>query len=459
MSEIVTPEAKTYPSRRPIVELLSLAVPTVAQMASYTTMQFIDIWMLSRLGETPATAAANSGMLAFALVSLGLGTLVLVNTLVSQSFGRGDFERCGQYLWQGIWLALIYGVALLPIRAWAAPVFGLFHHPASQAAMEIAYYRIVLLSAPLKLVSTAIAQFFMGTNRPNAVSASAIFGVSVNAAVAWCIVLGHGGFTSMGIAGAAWAQNIGVACECLTLATLALRSSDAARFNAMDMRPRPRQMATLLRLGVPSGAQWFSDVMAWSLFCNGVIGVLGPAAMAANAFMLRYMVVSFLPAYGLSVAVTALVGRYIGRGRPDLAEDRAHLGVAVTLVYVLACGTLFITARHPLIRLFSHDPDVIRIGAIYLIIAAVYEVSDALYILYSGALRGAGDTLTPTLVTAGLCWSIVVLGGYEVARRKPDWIAGPWIVACVYGAIVGLWMLGRFVRGKWRLIRIGEATG
>jgi MATE family multidrug resistance protein len=440
--------------RSALAELLYLALPTVAQMASYTVMQFIDTWILSRLGDTAATAASNSGILTFALVAFGLGTLVLVNTLVSQSFGRGEFKQCGQFLWQGIWFGLFYGLALIPLRAGAGPLFSLFHHPAEQAQMETIYCRIVLLSAGIKLISTSIGQFCLGIDRPNAVLASAAFGVSINAITAWCIVLGRFGFQPHGVAGAAWAQNVGVTCELLMLAILVLRKSIREKFNVLDIRPRPHRLATLLRVGIPSGGQWFSDICAWGIFCNGVMGILGPAAMAANTFMLRYMTVSFMPAFGLSAAVTALVGRYIGRGRPDLARNRAHLGMIVGLVYVFACGLVYIFARRPLMELFSVDPQVIRVGQTYLIFAAIYEISDALYILYSGALRGAGDTLIPTLATGGLCWSMVVLGGFLVARAEPNWNTGPWIVACVYGWILGFWMMWRFVRGRWEKIQL-----
>ncbi|HUB24869.1 MAG TPA: MATE family efflux transporter [Tepidisphaeraceae bacterium] len=446
------PQKATAP--RPLAELLHLAIPTVTQMASYTTMQFIDTWILSRLGETAATAASNSGMLAFAFISVGMGTLVLVNTLVSQSFGRGELDKCGQFLWQGIWLALAYGIALLPLRMAAGSIFGVFHHPPIQHAMEAEYFRISLLSAGVKLVSASIGQFFLGINRPNAVLAGAVFGVSVNAIAAWCIVLGHLGFASHGVAGAAWAQNIGVTCELLLLIALLTRRSVDSAYGASDMRIRPRLMSMLLRIGLPSGGQWFSDVLAWSLFCNGVMGLIGPAAMAANTFMLRYMVVSFLPVYGLSVAVTALVGRYIGRGEPAVARRRAHLGLAVAMTYVVLCGLAFVLARRPLIEVFSIDPQVDRIGRMLLILAAIYELSDALYIMYSGALRGAGDTLVPTLATAGMCWSLMLGGGFYVACRWPGWVTGPWTIACVYGWILGAWMTGRFVRGKWERIKL-----
>ncbi|MGD0541651.1 MAG: MATE family efflux transporter [Tepidisphaeraceae bacterium] len=441
--------------RSPLAELLALALPTVAQMASYTAMQFIDTWILSRLGDTPPTAASNSGMLAFAPLSLGMGTLVIVNALVSQSFGSRDFKQCGRFLWQGIWFGLIFSLLLQPLALVANPIFRIFHHPAPLAAMEATYFRIVMLAATVKLVSTSLGQFSLGIDRPNNPLVAAIIGVSINAFAAWCFVLGHCGFHSWGIAGAAWAQNLGCACEMIVLIILVFQKQIRVRFNALDLRPRWKEFITLLKVGVPSGLQWFSDVLAWSIFCNAVIGLIGPAAMAANAFMFRYLVLSFLPTVGLSAAVTALVGRYIGSRQPHFAARRAHLAFVVALAYVLICGIAFIAFRAPLMRFFTPDPAVIRIGSIYLIFAAIYEISDAMYIIYTGALRGAGDTFVPTVVMACLCWSISVFGGYAVARWMPSaGAAGPWIMGCIYGWILGLYMLLRFTGGKWRRIHL-----
>src|SRR3954451_5096947 len=109
MNEMVEQLQSTEVEHRPIVELLRLAGPTVAQMASYTVMQFLDTWMLSRTRDRiiAPTAAANSGILAFAVISLGMGVSWIVNTLVSQSYGRKDYRACGQFLWQGVWFGFL----------------------------------------------------------------------------------------------------------------------------------------------------------------------------------------------------------------------------------------------------------------------------------------------------------------------------------------------------------------
>ena len=444
--------------RSPVVELLALAAPTVAQMASYTVMQFIDTLMLSHVGATEATAGANSGLLAFSIISFGIGVLWIVNTLVSQAFGRRDFASCGRYLWQGIWFGLLVSALLVPVLPVAPRMFRAFGHEPLLAREEATYIQIVLGATALKMIGTTFWQFLLATDRPVAVMLATIGGVAVNAIVAWAMLFGHFGIKPMGVAGAAWAQNIGVFVEMSLLIFFATRAKFRTLYNLGDWKIRWREMRQLIVVGVPSGLQITADVLAWSLFSIWVMGQFGTNAMAANTFMMRYMVLSFMPAFGISTAVTALVGRYIGRGLPDVARQRANLGFAVTAVYMVACGIFFFLGRNVLIRLFTGEPEVLQMGAVLLVFAAVYQFFDALYITYNGALRGAGDTMVPALATAILCWGITVFGGYAIARHWPQWgPKGPWTAATIYGVILGLFIYLRFRAGGWRSIHLEQA--
>src|SRR3954467_8443859 len=153
--------ADSSADRRPIVELLLLAAPTIAQMASYTVMQFADTYMLSRVGDAEATAAGLGGMAAFSLISFGVGVLMVVNTLVSQSFGRGDVPACGRYLWQGIWFSVLFGLAVMPLLWPAGALFRAFGHEARFAAMEATFFRILLFTAAVKLAGVSLGQFML----------------------------------------------------------------------------------------------------------------------------------------------------------------------------------------------------------------------------------------------------------------------------------------------------------
>ena len=151
--------------RHPLGELLVLALPTVAQMASYTVMHFTDTLMLSYLGLVEPTASANASLFGFAITSVGFGTLWVTNTLVSQSYGRGDRERCGQYLWQGIWFGVVYGLLMLPILPLAEPLFAAFGHEPRLAHLEATYLWITLSFTAFRLAAATMGQFLLAIVR------------------------------------------------------------------------------------------------------------------------------------------------------------------------------------------------------------------------------------------------------------------------------------------------------
>src|SRR5258706_1584483 len=323
-------------------------------------------------------------------------------------------------------------------------VFGIMGHAASLARLEGAYFRIVIAASITKLVSTAVGDFLLAINRPNAVMIAAAIGVVCSSTMGWYLMLESFG-PHLGVVGAAWAQNTGLAVELSILIVFALQPAVRNTFNVLDWKLRWPHMKLLLKLGTPSGLQMVTDVLAWSLFLAFVIAQFGTGALAANNYMFRFLMVSFMPCFGLSAAVTALVGRYVGAGRNDLAAQRAHLGFTVATTYMISCGLVYFFARGPLMHLFTHDPNVLHIGMTMMIFAAIYQLFDSMFIIYNGALRGAGDTFIPSIVTGVAVWIIMLCGGYLMARFFPQLgVAGPWTLATIYGAFLGVFMLTRF---------------
>jgi MATE family multidrug resistance protein len=450
----VLSEGLTDEPRRPLNELLFLALPTVAQMASYTVMQFADTLQLALgAGDVAATAAGMAGFMVFAVQAWAFGAIMCVNTLVSQSVGAGQPDRGGQYMWQGIWFGLLAGLVLIPSSLIADDVLRRLGHGPELVAAAKTYYDIEVLALPVRLAGMAVGQFLLAVGRPRITLLAAVCAVLLDVALNFLFITGRFGLPRMGIVGAAWATNAAVCCETFIVCLFAFGPAMRNAYRSHRARLHWPSLKQLIIIGVPAGFQVVSEVAAWLLFCVWIMNQFGQAAVTANNYMMQYMKVSFMPAFGLSAAVTALVGRYIGAGRLDLARQRAHLGFKVAFAYMIGCGTLFFLGRHVLIGLFSADPDVIRIGAQLLLFAAVYQLFDALYIIYIGALRGAGDTNVPAWVTAGLCWVLVVGGGAAVSRRFPEiGPIGPWIAAGCYGIAIGTFLFVRFTRGQWKSI-------
>jgi multidrug resistance protein, MATE family len=132
------------------------------------------------------------------------------------------------------------------------------------------------------------------------------------------------------------------------------------------------------------------------------------------------------------------------------------------MVYMTACAAAFVLFRHELIGLFVRTDvsaelaaEIVRIGGLLMICAAVFQTADAFGIVYTGALRGAGDTVWPGVVTIIYSWAFIVLGGWLFVVFWPGLESlGPWIAAAAYIILYGVTMALRFESGRWRSIQL-----
>jgi MATE family multidrug resistance protein len=193
------------------------------------------------------------------------------------------------------------------------------------------------------------------------------------------------------------------------------------------------------------------DVVAWAIFLSWLVGRFGTVHIGASQFVWQYLHVSFMPAVGVSIAITAVVGRAIGEGRLDLAARRMRVGLICCCGYMGTMGLIFLTLGRPLVSLFTHDPAVIHVGGHMMICAGIYQVFDGMCIAYNGGLRGAGDNRWPAIVMAVLCWSLVVGAGWLAVRFWPQGQSlGPWITSTVYIIALAIALAYRWHTGRWR---------
>ena len=191
------------------------------------------------------------------------------------------------------------------------------------------------------------------------------------------------------------------------------------------------------------------------------VGHFGTDDMTAGWIALGYLNLSFMPAIGLNVAVNSIVGKYIGAGKPDVAAARARVGVLIAMIYMTICAAVFVIFREDMVGWFVSgselDPErkaaIIALGSKFLVLVALFQTVDALGIVYSGALRGAGDTVWPGIITAIYSWVLIVGGGWVAVTFFPQLGSlGPWIAAALYVVLIGITMVFRFESGKWRSI-------
>jgi MATE family multidrug resistance protein len=476
----------------PLREMFTVAGPTVATMTSYTVMQFTDKWLVSRLGPEFVGAQGNGGLAAWVPQSIAFGLFGVVNTYVAQNMGAGKAERGPAYAWNGLWIAGAWWLILLPYALLMPRIFALAGVEPHQAALATSYGQVLVVGSVLNMATRALSQFFYGMHKASVVMVAGVTANILNLLVAAVLVFGNGPVPAdlgtfgrfigavgraldvapRGIAGSAYGTVIATCFELAIPLAVFLGPSFNKRFGTRAAwRLSLPHLRDILKLGWPGGAMFGNEMVCWGFFMVHLVSGFGPQHASAGWIAHQYMSLSFMPAVGISVAATAIVGKYIGMGRHDLAERRAWLALAVAAAYMGLCGLMFVVFRADLVRLFiEHDtpPDqaqeLIRLGSWMLIATACFQLFDASAMVMSGALRGAGDTVFPGLATVAASWVIIVGGGSFMTWKFPQLESlGAWIAAATYIFSLCVMLVGRFLTGKWKSIKLihreGEPVG
>jgi MATE family multidrug resistance protein len=454
------------PERSIMRQLVGLAIPSIISSISVTLMHFTNNWMISWLDRTlpegervNLAAALNGGMSAWVFIFAAMGVGTAVSTLASQSLGKGNKTDCGGYAWQGLWVALISIVVFWPLTLLGPVLFTWLKHDPALVPVEASYFQIVAGAAPILLAQAVMSNFFLGVHRPINQMVAGIAGNVVDAVLCYGLLFGRFGLPAMGVTGAAWSAAAGAMTSFLVMFFVFLSPRVGNELGAYrHKRPTWTRMWQLLRLGIPAGVQQGSDLMTWAIFSVAIIGGFGVIYSSAQGTVMNCLMLSFMPAIGVGNAVNAMVGRKVGEKRFDLADASAMAGLKLTMSYMGVCGLLFFVFRYELAGVFLQEPAQ-SVAATLLIFTAVFQLSDAINVVFISALRGAGDVRQPTMVLMALAWGVCVGGGILVARYLPGLKAvGPWGAATLYIMLMTVYLVWRWRSGGWQKLDVFRGT-
>jgi MATE family multidrug resistance protein len=213
---------------------------------------------------------------------------------------------------------------------------------------------------------------------------------------------------------------------------------------------------------VPNGIGVALDALAFTVFL-AMIGRLGEVELAATSITGTLNLLALLPMMGVGQAVEVLVGQRLGEDRPDEAARSAWTGAIVSFGFTLLVAVAYVLIPETLTIPFRSRTDVTRwaevreVVPVLLRFVAVYCLFDSLNMVFSFALRGAGDTRFVTAVATALAWPIMVLPTWA------SWYYGwglywAWGFASAFVILLALAFLLRFMQGKWRTMRVIETA-
>jgi putative MATE family efflux protein len=390
--------------------VLGLAWPVIGENLLETLLGIVDTLLVAGLG-TAAIAGVGSGLQIMFFILAALSALSVGSSiLVAQAVGARDLGRASRLARQSLlWSVLLSAPLALVGLGLAGPIIGIFGMEPAVARIGTDYLRVTM-GTVVVLVALIIGGGVLrgaGDSRTPMV-VTAIANV-VNVILAYGLIYGHWGLLAMGAVGSAWATFLARAIALLLLLRALWTGRNGVGIaGAGGWRPQWGVARQVLTLGVPAAVEQILMSTAF-LVLTILVAHLGTDTLAAQRISISALSFSFLPGVGFSIAATALVGQSIGARRPRDAAGVAKVATTWAVIWMSAIGFLLLVFATPIMRLFTDQPDVIRIGAAGLRVVALTQPTWAIGMVHSGALRGTGDTRFPLIIGAAGIWSAVLL--------------------------------------------------
>ena len=448
------------PSRREMAwTVLAMSAPAILAELSTTLMQYIDASMVGSLG---AHATASIGIVESTIWLLdGLAGCAAAGftVQVAQLVGAGRDQEARDVFRQAIVTMLAFGVLLAAFGIAISGALPTWLGADPTLFEDSSRYFLVCSCAivPLALarLGTGMLQCSGDMRTPSVLNVlSCVLDVLFNA-----LFIHKGNALSLGPVTIA-VRGLGLGVTGAALGTLVAQALTAAmllwfaccRSERLALREGGiwlPQSSTLRPAWTVCWPMLIERVVTSSAYvaCTAIVAPLGVVAVAANSLAITAEAVCYMPGYGIETAATTIVGQAIGARRRDLARSFARLSTVLGMVTMSVTGAIMYALAPQIMAMLTPDTSVQALGAQVLRIEAFAEPLFAASMVASGALRGAGDTLVPSIISLASMWGVRIT---LMAMVAPRWgLVGVWSAMAFELCVRGLLFLWRLLRDRW----------
>jgi len=442
-----------------IKELLILAFPMIISTACDGVMTFTDRMFLARVDSEQMNAAMGGYVSLQVILFFFTGLTGYSTALVAQYFGAEQKLNAAKAVIQAIIFTILAWPLIILLYPLTTYLYGSSGISEIQLNYQTTYIAILANFSIFSMLRFTMGCFFTGIGRTRIVMFATLTAMVINVILDYVLIFGKFGFAAMGIEGAAIATIAGSVGAVLVFIIAYLHKTvridfklfSALRFNWVIMKK-------LIRYGYPAGLEMFLNFLAFSAII-AMFHAQGTAQATAVTIMFNWDLVSFIPLLGIEIAVTSLVGRYMGAQRPQVAHRAALSGIRIGLFYSAIILLLFVLIPKMLVMAFRPETmtaifeEAVPLAVSMIQLAAIYVMAEAVIVAIIGALRGAGDTFFTMLISVVLHWSLVPVL-YVLLYIFNASVLNGWLALIIMYIIFCMFFILRFNSGKWKKINV-----
>ncbi len=396
--------------------LLALAIPVILAQIAQTSMGVVDTIMAGGVSATDMAAVAVGTSIWLPAILFGHGLLLALTPTVAQLNGAGRRDKIAHQIQQGFWLASGVSVLIIAVLYHCDQIIGLMHNIDPQLkAKAIGYLHAIMWGAPGYLFFQVLRVQCEGLSKTKPGMVFGFIGLLVNIPVNYIFIYGKFGAPALGGVGC------GVATGTVYWVMFLMMRFYVKRAYFMKDIVAPTQFAkpdwvTLKRLtglGLPIGLALFFEVTLFAIVAL-LVSPLGIVAVASHQIALSLGSVMFVIPLSLGMASTIRVGSKLGESSIEGAKVAAYTSIFTGIVIACISASLSVIFRTHIAGLYNDNPEVIALASSLMLLAAVYQISDAIQVIGTGVLRGYKDTRSIFYITFVAYWVLGLPVGYTL---------------------------------------------
>lgn len=430
---------------------LKIAWPATLQGLMLQFMTAIDLAMVGALGAEALASVGIMGQPEMVMLIFCRALSIAVTAIIARRHGEGDVDGMNSVLKQSILLNFLIYVPLLAI------CFGNLEHilrftGAEDSYIETAvwYGRFIVISLIFQSFSQIVGSALIGYGNTKVIFKSNVVGNILNTILNFFLIYGIGFFPELGVMGAGVSTMISSAViAVLLLRTISQHTEDLTLRHPSKWRFERPVLHTMFHVGGSSlGEQFFERFGMYTY--TMIVASLGAVPLAAHYVCMNLMDIFYYFAMGLGFAGASHTGQSLGHKRPDLARIYGAIGARIGLIVGLLSALIFMIPGEYLVQLYTRESDVVTLAASLMGIMAIAAFPQALQQVYSGVLKGAGDTyyiMKYSLLSVAIIRPIVT---YVLCITLGLGLLGAWLSLCFDQSLRLACAFVRFRKGDWQ---------
>lgn len=435
--------------------LLALAVPIALANILQAAYQLIDAFWVGRLGANAVAAVSVSTPVMFLTIGLGAGMAIAGSTLIAQYFGARNQEMVDHVAAQTLLMIVIISVVLGGLGfAFAPTLLRLMGVTPDVSRGALGFMRVSFVGLVFNFFFFMFQSIMRGVGEAKMPVFIVLGTVVLNFLLDPLFIFGWGPISAMGVAGAAVATVGTQSLAAIIGLVLLLRGSHGVHLAWHDFKPDMVYIKRAFFLGFPASVEQSARALGLTVM-TFLIASFGTLTMASFGVGSTILQVVMIPAMGLSMAVSALVGQNIGAGNIDRAVRIGRLGAWLGFGVLTAMGVVAFFSAPQLVAFFvPKDPDVIAEGGRFVRIMALSWGFLGAQFSLTGVLRASGNMVSTMMLTLVSQWVLQFPLAYVLSTHTSLGNRGIWWAIPIANVLIVLLTLGVYAKGDWKKKRL-----